>query len=84
LNQANLDKVVKLGKIASDLDTSLANLAIAWCLKNAHVSTVLTGATKLDQLKQNLNSLDIVPKLTVDVLESIELILDNKPAKPQY
>jgi len=53
-------------------------------LKNAHVSTVLTGATKLDQLKQNLNSLDIVPKLTEDVLESIELILDNKPAKPQY
>lgn len=84
LNQANLDKVAKLGKIASDLDTSLANLAIAWCLKNPHVSTVLTGATKLDQLKQNLKSLDIVPKLTEDVLESIELILDNKPAKPQY
>jgi voltage-dependent potassium channel beta subunit len=84
LNQANLDKVAKLGEIASNLDTSLANLAIAWCLKNPHVSTVLTGATKLDQLKQNLKSLDIVPKLTEDVLESIEIILDNKPAKPQY
>lgn len=84
LNQTNLDKVAKLGEIASDLDTSLANLAIAWCLKNPHVSTVLTGATKLEQLKQNLNSLDVVPKLTEDVLESIELILDNKPAKPQY
>ncbi|MDP4663781.1 MAG: aldo/keto reductase [Salibacteraceae bacterium] len=84
LNQANLDKVAKLGEIASALDTSLANLAIAWCLKNPHVSTVLTGATKLDQLKQNLKSLDIVPKLTEDVLESIEIILDNKPAKPQY
>jgi voltage-dependent potassium channel beta subunit len=84
LNQANLDKVAKLGEIASALDTSLANLAIAWCLKNPHVSTVLTGATKLDQLKQNLKSLDIVPKLREDVLESIEIILDNKPAKPQY
>ncbi len=84
LNDANIAKVVALNSLASDLSTTPANLAIAWCLKNPYVSTVITGATKLYQLKQNLGSLDVVEKLTDEVMDRIEGILDNKPTMPAY
>jgi len=84
LTEENIDKVIKLQTIAKDLNTSLANLAIAWCLKNNHVSTVITGATKLSQLQENLKSIDVVEKLNDSVMESIESVLNNAPKKPQY
>jgi aryl-alcohol dehydrogenase-like predicted oxidoreductase len=84
LTEENIDKVIKLQTIANDLNTSLANLAIAWCLKNNHVSTVITGATKLSQLQENLKSIDVVEKLNDSVMESIESVLNNAPKKPQY
>jgi voltage-dependent potassium channel beta subunit len=80
----NINKVVALEKIAADLDMSMANMALAWCLKNPHVSTVITGATKLSQLEQNLQAVDAVSKLTNEVMERIEEILDNKPNLPSY
>ena len=58
--------------------------ALAWCLKNPHVSTVITGATKLSQLEPNLQAVDAVSKLTNEVMERSEEILDNKPNLPSY
>lgn len=84
LNDESIAKVVQLNELAAEIGTTPANLAIAWCLKNPYVSTVITGATKLEQLKQNLASLDAIEKLTDDVMERVEDILDNKPSMPAY
>lgn len=74
-----VEKVQKLTSIAESLDASMAQLAIAWCLKNPHVSTVITGASKPEQVVENMNALNIVDKLTATVMQKIEDILDNKP-----
>tara|TARA_B110000037_G_scaffold155034_1_gene174847 strand:- start:186 stop:1163 length:978 start_codon:yes stop_codon:yes gene_type:complete len=84
LNDENINKVVKLEKVALDLDMSMANLALAWCLKNPNVSTVITGATKLSQLEQNLKAVDAVTKLNDGIMQRIEEILENKPSIPTY
>lgn len=84
LTEKNIQRVRELEVIAKDLNTSMANLAIAWCLKNPYVSTVLTGATKVEQLKENLKSVEVVDLLTDDVMDRIEDILDNKPEMPAY
>ena len=77
-NESNLEKVRQLGKIADDLDVPLAQMALAWILKNPNVSTVITGASKLEQLEQNLKSLEVVPKMTDDVMTKIESIIEVK------
>jgi voltage-dependent potassium channel beta subunit len=64
--------VSKLGKIAADLGCTTAQLAIAWCAKNPHVSTVITGASRVSQLQENMKALDILPKLTGDVMVAID------------
>ncbi|MFN3952039.1 MAG: potassium channel beta subunit family protein [Thermaurantimonas sp.] len=84
LIEENLKKVRRLMDLAHDVGTDLARLAIAWCLNNSDVSTVLLGASKPEQLKHNLTSLEVLPLLTDDVLQRIELILDNKPHQPQF
>ena len=58
--------------IAEKLDCTLAQLAIAWCAKNPRVSTVITGASSVEQVKENLKALKIVSKLTPDVLKTID------------
>ena len=77
--KANLEKVRQLVPFASELGCSMAQLALAWCLKNPNVSTVITGASKVSQVTENMSALDVVPKLTPDVLQRIEQILHNKP-----
>jgi voltage-dependent potassium channel beta subunit len=69
---SRLDKVRRLVPVAQELGVSMAQLAIAWCLANPHVSTVMLGASKLEQLQQNLGALDVLPRLTDDVLRHIE------------
>ncbi|EGD80024.1 voltage-gated potassium channel subunit beta-1 [Salpingoeca rosetta] len=69
----------ELKPIADELGCSLAQLAVAWCLKNEHVSTVLLGATKVHQLTENLAALEVLEKLTPDVLARIEGVLQTKP-----
>jgi len=76
-----LAKVKQLVPIANDLGCTMAQLAIAWCLKNPNVSTVITGASRPEQVHENMKALEIVPKLTPDVMEQIEQILDNNPFK---
>ncbi len=74
-------KVQALEPIAKELDCTMAQLAIAWCLKNPDVSTVILGASKPGQLKENLGASDVVPRLTDEVMERIEEILGNRPAR---
>jgi len=70
-NKESLAKVKKLGKIAGDLGATLAQMSIAWILKNYNVSTVITGASKVEQVKENMKAMDVVEKLTPDVMEAI-------------
>lgn len=74
-----IDKARKLKPIADDLGISMAEMALAWCLKNPDVSTVITGASKPEQVKQNMKAIDSVGKLTSDVMERIEKVLNNRP-----
>ncbi|PWN97278.1 putative potassium channel beta subunit protein [Tilletiopsis washingtonensis] len=80
--KAELAKVARLGEIAKKLGTSTGTLAIAWCLANPHVSTVLLGATKASQLEENLKAIEVLPKLTSEVLKEIDGALENVPAHP--
>jgi voltage-dependent potassium channel beta subunit len=72
-------KVKQLQVVADELGVPINRLALAWTLKNPNVSTVITGASKVEQLEDNLKTLDVVPMLSDDVMERIEEILDNKP-----
>jgi voltage-dependent potassium channel beta subunit len=69
-------KVAALRDIAEELECTLAQLSIAWCLTNPHVSTVITGASRVEQVHENLASLEVVPRLTDDVLWRIALAVD--------
>ena len=75
----NIKKVIKLSKIAEKLDISMAQLSIAWCLKNKNVSTVILGATTIKQLDENIKAADYVSLLDVKVMDLIEKIIKNKP-----
>ena len=73
-DQDKLAKVGKLQKVADDLGVPLAQMALAWILKNPNVSTVITGASKIQQVKENMKAMDVVDKLTPDVMEQIQAI----------
>jgi len=79
-----LAKVRALNEIADELSTPLATLAIAWCISNPNVTTAILGATKKEQLLENLKALDVVPKLTPEVLQRIDDIMQTKPKLPAY
>lgn len=72
-------KIKQLQLIAEQLNGTVAQLALAWCLKNPHVSTVITGASHPDQVRENMKSLELVDLLTAPIMEQIEQILANKP-----
>jgi voltage-dependent potassium channel beta subunit len=83
--QQNIEKVKKMMPIAEELECTMAQLALAWCLKNPNVSTVITGASKPEQVKENMKALEVAERLSADVMEQIDLILDNKPEPiPNY
>jgi voltage-dependent potassium channel beta subunit len=77
-------KVKKLSEFAAKMDVTTAALSIAWCIKNPNVSTAILGATKKTQLLDNLKALDVLEKLTPDVMEKIEGIMKTKPVLPEY
>lgn len=72
-------KAEALLPIAEELNCTLPQLALAWCLKNPHVSTVITGASRPEQVVENMQSLEVVSRLKEDILERIEAVLNNKP-----
>jgi voltage-dependent potassium channel beta subunit len=80
----NLKKVKKISELATKLGVSTASLSIAWCIKNPNVSTAILGATKKQQLLENLKSLEVVPMLTPEIMEKIDGIMKNKPKLPDY
>jgi len=76
-----LVKVRKLTMLSQEIDISMTHLSIAWCLKNPNVSTVILGASRLTQLEDNLKSLEVLEKLSSEVMDKIEEIVENKPAE---
>jgi len=81
--QLHIHKIAKLISIAEELDCSMAQLALAWTLINPNISSTITGASKVEQVVENMKAMDVVEKITSDVNMRIELILDNKPKHPQ-
>jgi voltage-dependent potassium channel beta subunit len=79
----NIKKVVRLSKISDKLGISMAQLSIAWCLKNKNVSTVILGATNTKQLDENLSSIDHKELLDDEIMNEIDEILENKPTPEQ-
>lgn len=84
LAEENLEKVRKLSAFALELGVTMPLLAIAWCLKNDDVSTVILGASKKSQLEENFKAFDVMTKLEDGVMEKIEEILNNKPEHPDF
>jgi len=80
--QRKIEKVGQLMPIAASLKCSMAQLALAWTLKNEHVSSVITGASRPAQLEDNIGALAVVEKLDDNIMAQIEEILDNKPKAP--
>ena len=79
-----LNKVRRMGALAAELGISQAELSIAWCLKNPNVTTAILGATRKEQLLQNLKALDALPLLTEEVMQRIEDIVQTKPVLPEH
>jgi voltage-dependent potassium channel beta subunit len=74
-DKENIAKVQALEPIAKDLDCTLSQLSLAWCLKNPFVSSVITGASLVEQVQENMKASEIAPKLTPEILERIDKIL---------
>lgn len=81
--QSRLAKVRDLARIADEAGLSLTHMALLWCLANPRVSTVILGASRLTQLQDNLAALDHRAKMTPDLLEAIEAVVQNRPEPPR-
>jgi voltage-dependent potassium channel beta subunit len=77
-NQEKLKKVQALEPIAKELDCTLSQLALAWCVKNPYVSSVITGASRVEQVHENMKAIEVAPKLTPEILERIDTIFEVK------
>ena len=77
-----LRKVEKLATVSDEIGVPMPQLALAWCLNNQDVSTVITGASSVEQVEQNMKTMDILDKVDDEVISRIEEILDNKPKQP--
>ncbi len=75
LSETNIKKVMKLGELAQKIGCSLPQLAIAWCLKNPNVSTVITGASRKEQLLDNLKAAEVKNQLNDSIMKEIEQIM---------
>ena len=79
-----LNRVRTLNDLAVELNTSLATLSIAWTISNPNVTTAILGATKKEQLIENLKALEVLPKLTPEILQRMDDIMQTKPVQPEY
>jgi voltage-dependent potassium channel beta subunit len=82
--QDKLAKVKQLADVAAQLNTSQATMSIAWCIANPNVTTAILGATKKEQLVENLKAIDVLPKLTPEVMKQIDDIIQTAPKLPEY
>ncbi|MFA5836481.1 MAG: aldo/keto reductase [Bellilinea sp.] len=81
ISTERIEKVKHLSVIAAELGCTMSQLALAWCLKNPNVSTVITGASRPEQVVENMKAIDVEDKLTPEIMEKIELVLGNKPER---
>src|SRR5690606_1053252 len=79
LSDAKIASVKKLQTVADELNTSLATLSLAWCIANPNVTTAIIGATKEQQLRENLKALEVYPQLNAAMMERIDNIMGTKP-----
>ena len=77
--KADIEAVRKLKPVADKLGCDQAALALAWVIKNPRVSSAITGASRVEQIAQSCKALDVLPKLTDEVMKEIDDILGNKP-----
>lgn len=82
--QDKIKRVQQLGSLAKALKVSMASLSIAWCIKNPNVTTAILGATKKEQLLDNLTAMDTLALLTPEIMEQIEGIVETKPVLPEW
>jgi voltage-dependent potassium channel beta subunit len=82
--QQQIAVVRELTSLAEELGTNMPRLALAWCLKNPNVSTVITGASRIEQVHDNLGAIDVVSQLNDEVMAAIESLLGNKPEQPEF
>jgi voltage-dependent potassium channel beta subunit len=78
-----IEQVRRLSTISDELGCTMAQLAIAWCLTNPNVSTAITGASRPEQVEENMKAMEVVERLTPEVLERIEAIVANRPDPEQ-
>ena len=79
-----IERVKKLAKVAKELAVPLSNLAIGWCIKNPNVTTAILGATKKEQLLENLKAIEVPEKLTPEIMAKIDKIMGTKPTLPDF
>lgn len=79
-----IKKVKKMADLATKLGVSTASLSIAWCIKNPNVSTAILGATKKQQINENLKAIEVEKLLDQELMDKIETIMKNKPVLPDY
>jgi voltage-dependent potassium channel beta subunit len=84
ITEERIEKVKQIQKIAAELGMSTTQLALAWCAYNPNVSTIILGASKIEQLKENLESLNHLGKLNPEIMQKIEAVLQNAPVKPEF
>ena len=84
IKSGHLEKVKQLAVLAGELVVSLPALAIAWCIKNPNVTTAILGATRKEQLLENLKAIDVLQKLDAGVMEKMEGIVQTKPVLPEH
>ncbi|MBM3181794.1 MAG: aldo/keto reductase [Chloroflexi bacterium] len=77
-DEQKLAKVIALEPIAKELGCTLSQLALAWCLKNPFVSTVITGASRVEQVHENMKASEVVDKITPEIMETIDMIFEVK------
>jgi len=84
IKESLLTRVKQLTALANELGISMAAMSIAWCIRNPNVTTAILGATKKEQLLENLKALDALSKLDEAVMQRIEEIVQTKPVLPEH
>lgn len=82
--EEKLNKMRVFETLAKELNVSMAALSIAWCIKNPNVTTAILGATKKEQLLENMKCLEVLPLLTNEIMEQIDTIFGTKPKLPEF
>ncbi|KAI9725100.1 MAG: hypothetical protein M1828_003441 [Chrysothrix sp. TS-e1954] len=80
--RAQIARVRSLTQVAERLGVHTSTLALAWCIQNESVSSVITGASRVEQIHQNCAAVALVSRMTTDIMDEIETILENRPAQP--